>query len=112
MRCADTGCRQAYIYGDPRGPSLNIELAKAGLALAVGDAKYDVASFLKGSTNATNFSASGYGSSRSTQGTDVYVGGYYRKDGTYVHPHTRSPPGTKSGGSKSGSFMSSGSRRR
>lgn len=32
---------------------------------------------------------------RMTPGTDVHVKGYYRKDGTYVRPHTRSAPGTK-----------------
>ncbi|HEX5735707.1 MAG TPA: hypothetical protein VF131_22965 [Blastocatellia bacterium] len=32
---------------------------------------------------------------RTTPGTDVHVKGYYRKDGTYVRPHTRSAPGTK-----------------
>ena len=28
---------------------------------------------------------------------DVHVKGYYRKDGTYVRPHTRSRPGSKKG---------------
>lgn len=34
-------------------------------------------------------------SSKSTPGTDVRVKGYYRKDGTYVRPHTRSKPRRK-----------------
>lgn len=29
---------------------------------------------------------------RHTPGSDVHVDGYYRKDGTYVRPHTRSAP--------------------
>jgi hypothetical protein len=41
----------------------------------------------------------------------VHVRGYYRKDGTYVRPHTRSAPGTKSRGS-SGSSRSRSSGRR
>lgn len=31
-------------------------------------------------------------SPKTTSGTEVRVKGYYRKDGTYVHPHTRSAP--------------------
>jgi peptidoglycan hydrolase CwlO-like protein len=34
-------------------------------------------------------------SSVHTPGTDVHVKGYYRKDGTYVRPHTRSAPKRK-----------------
>jgi hypothetical protein len=34
-------------------------------------------------------------STRSTPGTDVRVKGYYRRDGTYVRPHTRSAPKRK-----------------
>jgi hypothetical protein len=33
--------------------------------------------------------------SGSAPGKDVHVRGYYRKDGTYVRPHTRSAPGRK-----------------
>ena len=29
-------------------------------------------------------------------GGSVHVSGYYRKDGTYVHPHSRAAPGTAS----------------
>jgi len=29
-------------------------------------------------------------------GGSVHVSGYYRKDGTYVHPHYRAAPGTAS----------------
>jgi hypothetical protein len=42
----------------------------------------------------------GTGGGKSTPGTDVFVNGYYRKDGTYVHSYTRSRPGTKSGGKR------------
>ena len=48
-------------------------------------------------------SSSGYsGSSGSSAGKDVQVKGYYRKDGKYVAPHTRSAKGSKkSSGSSS-----------
>jgi hypothetical protein len=39
--------------------------------------------------------AGGHGGSHSTGGT-VHVNGYYRKDGTYVHPYDRAAPGTAS----------------
>lgn len=37
-------------------------------------------------------SGSDYAASSGSSGGDVYVRGYYRRDGTYVHPHTRSRP--------------------
>jgi hypothetical protein len=44
---------------------------------------------------ASSAPASAGESVHSTPGTEVQVRGYYRKDGTYVAPHTRSKPGTK-----------------
>ena len=38
-------------------------------------------------------SSSSYNSSSSSSGGSVNVKGYYRKNGTYVSPHTRSSPG-------------------
>ena len=107
VRCADTDCNQVYLYGSKKGASLNAELVQAGFARAADDSKYDVASFIRGTTATSS-------GSNTTPGTDVHVRGYYRKDGTYVRPHTRSAPGTKSGGSsgRSGSSSRGGSRRR
>lgn len=110
VRCADEGCGQVYLYGEKTGPSLNLELVQTRLARATGSPRYDVAAVFAESTRSTS---SGYGSSRSTPGTDVHVNGYYRKDGTYVRPHTRSAPGSRSGssGSSRSSGRSGGSRR-
>ena len=98
-------CRRdtVYLYVSKTGASLNAELVKSGYARAAGDSKYDVAAFVRGTNTSSGSSSSG-----STPGTDVHVRGYYRKDGTYVRPHTRTAPGTKSSGSSS----RSGSRRR
>ena len=48
-----------------------------------------------GSTSGYSYSSSSYSGSSGYSGTgggSVYVRGYYRKDGTYVRPHTRSRP--------------------
>ncbi|MDX2044570.1 MAG: hypothetical protein SF097_25390 [Acidobacteriota bacterium] len=109
VRCVNADCSQAYIYGEKRGASLNIGLVQAGVARATGDARYDVAASLNTNSQSGSLAT---GSSRSIPGTDVHVSGYYRKDGKYVRPHTRSAPGGKSGGGSSKSTRSSGSRRR
>jgi hypothetical protein len=46
----------------------------------------------------------GSGGSSASPGTGgpVHVRGYYRRDGTYVRPHTRSRPGARSGGRRRG----------
>jgi hypothetical protein len=45
--------------------------------------------------------SSGGSSASSGTGGSVHVRGYYRRDGTYVRPHTRSRPGSaRSGGSR------------
>jgi hypothetical protein len=46
-------------------------------------------------TETVTGSGDGSGQKRSGGGS-VHVNGYYRKDGTYVHPHTRAAPGTAS----------------
>ena|SRR5687767_13513050 len=48
----------------------------------------NTAKTLKSSSSSSN-------SSSSSSGGTVYVKGYYRKDGTYVRPHTRSAPKRK-----------------
>jgi hypothetical protein len=46
----------------------------------------------------------GSGGSSASPGTGgpVHVRGYHRRDGTYVRPHTRSRPGSRSGGRRRG----------
>lgn len=103
VRCADTACNKVYLYGNKTISSLNAEMLRRGLATVAPDARYDAAAFLPNSsqpgTNTSSPSTYESSSSSSTAGTDVHVKGYYRKDGTYVRPHTRSAPGTKSGSS-------------
>jgi hypothetical protein len=97
IRCADMLCNQVYIYGTQTGDSLNAELVKNGLAIINTDARYDVAR-LSSSGNTVSSPAASTSSSPSSStepGRDVQVKGYYRKDGTYVRPHTRSAPKRK-----------------
>jgi hypothetical protein len=46
-------------------------------------------------TETVTGSGGGSGQNRGSGGS-VHVSGYYRKDGTYVHPHTRAAPGAAS----------------
>ena len=46
-------------------------------------------------TETVTRSGGGSGQNRGGGGS-VHVSGYYRKDGTYVHPHSRAAPGTAS----------------
>jgi hypothetical protein len=121
VRCVQDWCSEGYVYVSKSGSSLNAELVKKGFAFPTENAAYDVAE-LKGNlkkflspkiepseskqetssdkssqSNSTESpkSTPGSSSSTSTPGTDVQVKGYYRKDGTYVRPHTRSAPGSK-----------------
>jgi hypothetical protein len=48
---------------------------------------------LYGYSTTKTSSSSSYNSSSSSSGGSVNVKGYYRKNGTYVSPHTRSSPG-------------------
>lgn len=46
-----------------------------------------------------SYGSTGSPSSSGGSGGSVYVNGYYRRDGTYVHPYTRAAPGSgRSGG--------------
>ncbi len=99
VRCADAFCAFVYLYVDKNGSSLNMEMVKANLATAAAGARYDLASYspqINPSPTVTSTSSQSSASSGSTAGKDVHVKGYTRKDGTYVPPHTRSAPGTKS----------------
>ncbi|MBI3654046.1 MAG: hypothetical protein HY231_23695 [Acidobacteria bacterium] len=95
VRCADALCNQVYIYGDRSGQSLNTEMVKNGLAIAASDARYDLARFSTSPAPSVSSSTSDSPSTNSTPGKEVEVKGYYRKDGTYVRPHTRSAPRRK-----------------
>lgn len=87
VRCADADCDKVYLYELKTNPSLNALLIANNVASATDEALFDVVSYVPRSTPTY--------SSNSTAGTDVSVRGYYRKDGTYVRPHTRSAPGRK-----------------
>ena len=99
VRCGNDSCSQVYLYISKSGTSLNAELVKSGLATATNEGKYDLVAFVPKSTPETSSGGSTYSgppsTSSSSAGKDVQVKGYYRKDGTYVRPHTRSAPGTK-----------------
>ena len=101
VRCANDSCSQVYLYPSKGGSSLNAELVKNGFATATNEGKYDLAAFVPKSAPETSSGNPTYSGSSSASGTsssagkDVQVRGYYRKDGTYVRPHTRSAPGTK-----------------
>jgi hypothetical protein len=119
-RCVQEWCDDAYIYLSKTGISLNADLVKKGFAYILNNAAYDVAELrgdLKkylspqsGTNEAKQETPSGSNSqsaapsttgsapssgSHPTPGTDVQVKSYYRKDGTYVRPHTRSAPKRK-----------------
>ena len=91
----------AWIYSDRAKPSLNVQLVENGWAIPMERWGRE-ASELGGATgpaakqkSALPTANSTAAPTRSATGTDVQVRGYYRKDGTYVQPHTRSAPGTK-----------------
>ena len=96
IRCADPICNEAYVYESTDGPSINSILVSSKLAEAVSDARHDVAALAQTTPSGSPSTTSSPSTSpTSTAGKDVQVRGYYRKDGTYVKPHTRSAPGTR-----------------
>jgi hypothetical protein len=103
IRCANAGCGEAYFYSNKEEPSLNAQLVNLSMAMPLDPATFDMttgdsekAARSEVSTpNQPAGAASVSESSRPTPGTDVHVKGYYRKDGTYVQPHTRSAPRRK-----------------
>lgn len=94
VRCVDSDCNYAYIYDNRNNKSVNAELVSRGFASAKPDARFDV-SVASTNRSPSPSTAPSSSSSNSAAGTDVQVRGYYRKDGTYVKPHTRSAPGRK-----------------
>lgn len=100
-RCLNQGCTEARLYAQTGSPSLNCKLLDTGVAFLWGTplncSDDDVARIpaqdvnLERSTEASGSDSSSNSPSR-LPGTEVKVKGYYRKDGTYVRPHTRSAP--------------------
>jgi hypothetical protein len=107
IKCQDTGCSTVLLYAEKGQLSLNSQIIFEGLGRPVSDEalaniRSEFGTANGGQTVTTsnpsstpNYSSPSSGTSSSTPGTDVNVKGYYRKDGTYVRPHTRSAPGRK-----------------
>lgn len=100
VRCANIVCTSGYIYLAKDKPSINTLLVQQSLARKTDEAKFDLAGFTSPPPKTENPTTVAPAESntiypKSTAGTDVQVRGYYRKDGTYVKPHTRSAPGKK-----------------
>lgn len=95
-RCLNEKCTEALLYVERDGPSLNCKLLESELAFLWGTplncADDSVSQIpLQGLESQEDVEMSGP-SSNPPPGTEVKVKGYYRKDGTYVRPHTRSAP--------------------
>jgi hypothetical protein len=117
VRCTDEFCSWGFIYLKPDEPSLNAQLVDAGFAMMLNPRTLERARRTYNTTAnlssqepvpsssgvapaslspvAAPVSAPPYSSSERQPGTEVHVKGYYRKDGTYVRPHTRSAPGRR-----------------
>ncbi len=67
----------------------NSIMSKRGTTSTIQDRSSSTYSSTKSYSSAT----SDYSSHSSRDCTPIQVKGYYRKDGTYVRPHTRMPPG-------------------
>jgi hypothetical protein len=97
-RCDDPECFTVEIFADRnQTSSVNCQLVGSGIAtltqpnLCLGNAviaNTPDKPLIK--TDSVDGSAPAH-----APGTDVKVRGYYRKDGTYVRPHTRSAPGRR-----------------
>ena len=64
----------------------------SGFKYSYSPTNYNSSSYSNSSSNYTPRSTSSYYNSSSSSGKTVNVKGYYRKNGTYVKPHTRSAP--------------------
>lgn len=80
--CSHPGCSSAQTAQAERYASLP-ESRRYEYLESIAPGCYD---------NPRNAGSSGYGYSAPTSGGAVHVRGYYRRDGTYVRPHTRSRP--------------------
>lgn len=107
IRCQDAYCSTVLLYVDKGQPSLNAQIVTERLGRVISDEAWANIQNGFGSSDAgqtentpavtpdTSYPSSSSGASQRTPGTDVHVKGYYRKDGTYVQPHTRSAPRRK-----------------
>lgn len=77
----------------------NLIMGKRGTTSTIEDRSASTISSTKSYSNSYSNTASyksttsDYSGSSSKSCTPIQVKGYYRKDGTYVRPHTRMPPG-------------------
>lgn len=109
VRCKDENCAWVYLYAKTDEPSLNAQLLDAGFATTLNTSAFPEArkSYIEAGEMSKIEAASPpppspapslpseTTSSSSQAGTEVQVKGYFRKDGTYVRPHTRSAPRRK-----------------
>jgi endonuclease YncB( thermonuclease family) len=103
VKCGGLACNQALIYLDKKDISINAQMVAEGLAVATSNAPEEFKDIERAKreveaaeTTSTSSPSSGSTSSGSSSaGKEVHVKGYYRKDGTYVRPHTRSAPKRK-----------------
>jgi hypothetical protein len=106
IRCQDSNCMWGYLYDQKEAPSLNAELVNLGYAStlipdALDERKYTFTGVQQSEETRTApdphtpTTSSSTNTSKSSPGSEVQVKGYYRKDGTYVKPHTRGAPKRK-----------------
>lgn len=86
-RCTTLECDEIEIYPEGQTTSLNARMVEMGIADRLSGS-----SGLPQNSTATEIGPLPSIPQKSTPGTEVQVKGYYRKDGTYVRPHTRSAP--------------------
>ncbi len=93
----------SVVYSVPSGSSVYIKGKKSKKYRKIKYENYAGWAYYPNYTASTNYSSSSSSSSSSSTrsssnysspGKTVNVKGYYRKNGTYVRPHTRSSPGS------------------
>jgi hypothetical protein len=91
----------SVVYRVPSGSSVYIKGKKSKKYRKIKYGNYAGWAYYPDYTASSNFSSSSSSSSSSrsssnysSPGKTVNVKGYYRKNGTYVSPHTRSSPGS------------------
>jgi hypothetical protein len=94
-RCVDPECFEVELFTDKTQPSVNCALLDSGIAMAATGSTLTCHSAPSVAATETKEEVSPISSPSHVPGTDVHVKGYYRKDGTYVKPHTRSAPGRR-----------------
>lgn len=104
VRCEDAECHWGYLYSNPDDVSINSKIVKEGIGFANSPTSLDEKqnTFPRrdpgpspSASSQSPIDAGVRGTPKAIPGTEVQVKGYYRKDGTYVAPHTRSAPHRK-----------------